>query len=76
MTRASRNASAPHHQRPPAPVTVGYVRTVIAQSPVPQINTLIQAGVAEAGIYLERAATRPAGPYATSCWPDSTAATP
>jgi len=55
MTRASRNASAPHHQRPPAPVTVGYVRTVIGQSPVPQINTLIQAGVAEAGIYLERA---------------------
>src|SRR5260370_22877499 len=55
MPRASRNASAPHLQRPPAPVTVGYVRTVIGQSPVPQINTLIQAGVAEADIYLERA---------------------
>jgi DNA invertase Pin-like site-specific DNA recombinase len=37
---------------------------VIGQSPVPQINTLIQAGVPEAGIYLERA-----GGYKTA-WPE------
>lgn len=64
MTRASRNAPTPHRQRPPVPATVGYVRTVIGQSPVPQISTLIQAGVPEAGIYLERA-----GGHKTA-WPE------
>jgi len=64
MTPASRNAPAAHGQRRPAPATVGYVRTVIGQSPVPQINTLIQAGVPEAGIYLEHA-----GGYKT-VWPE------
>lgn len=38
---------------PSAPAVVGYVRTAAGQSPVPQINTLMQAGVAEESIYIE-----------------------
>ncbi|MDK9496149.1 recombinase family protein [Streptomyces katrae] len=39
---------------PSAPAVVGYVRTAAGQSPVPQINTLMRAGVAEEDIYVER----------------------
>jgi DNA invertase Pin-like site-specific DNA recombinase len=39
---------------PSAPAVVGYVRTAAGQSPVPQINTLMRAGVAEEDIYIER----------------------
>ncbi|MFI9780430.1 TniQ family protein [Streptomyces sp. NPDC051956] len=38
---------------PSAPAVVGYARTAAGQSPVPQINTLMQAGVAEESIYIE-----------------------
>lgn len=38
-----------------APATRGYVRTVIGQSPLPQITTLMQAGVAEDDIHVEQA---------------------
>jgi DNA invertase Pin-like site-specific DNA recombinase len=39
---------------PSAPAVVGYVRAAAGQDPVPQINTLIRAGVAEEHIYIER----------------------
>ncbi|MER6372605.1 recombinase family protein [Streptomyces mirabilis] len=39
---------------PSAAAVVGYVRTAAGQSPVPQINTLMRAGVAEADLYIER----------------------
>ncbi|MDX3697761.1 recombinase family protein [Streptomyces europaeiscabiei] len=39
---------------PSAPAVVGYVRTAAGQSPVPQINTLMRADVAEEDIYIER----------------------
>ncbi|MFF0003453.1 recombinase family protein [Streptomyces tibetensis] len=41
-------------QTPSAPAVVGYVRTAAGQSPVPQINTLMRADVAEEDIYIER----------------------
>ncbi|MFD8381815.1 recombinase family protein [Streptomyces sp. NPDC059679] len=41
-------------QTPSTPAVVGYVRTAAGQSPVPQINTLMRAGVAEEDIYIER----------------------
>ncbi|GFH37422.1 recombinase family protein [Streptomyces pacificus] len=37
---------------PSAPAVVGYVRTAAGQSPVPQITTLIRAGVAEEDVYI------------------------
>jgi DNA invertase Pin-like site-specific DNA recombinase len=56
VTRASRSTTAPvPRQRPAKPVIAGYVRTVLGQSPVPQINVLAQAGVAEEDIYVEQA---------------------
>ncbi|MCQ8836570.1 recombinase family protein, partial [Streptomyces malaysiensis] len=33
---------------------VGYIRTAAGQSPVPQVNTLMRAGVAEEDLYIER----------------------
>ncbi|MEU1107186.1 recombinase family protein [Streptomyces tibetensis] len=41
-------------QTPSAPAVVGYVPTAAGQSPVPQINTLMRADVAEEDIYIER----------------------
>lgn len=37
-----------------APAVVGYVRAAAGRSPVPQINALMGAGVAEEHIYIER----------------------
>ncbi|WP_371572362.1 recombinase family protein [Streptomyces sp. NBC_01314] len=46
--------TAPSLRRTPsAPAVVGYVRTAAGQNPVPQINMLMQAGVAEESIYIE-----------------------
>ncbi|WP_351236897.1 recombinase family protein [Streptomyces sp. NPDC002133] len=39
---------------PSAPAVVGYVCAAAGQSPVPQINTLMRAGVAEEDIYIVR----------------------
>ncbi|MEV7003914.1 recombinase family protein [Streptomyces sp. NPDC093982] len=39
---------------PSAPAVVGYVRAAAGQDLVPQINTLMRAGVAEEHIYIER----------------------
>ncbi|MCQ8836567.1 recombinase family protein, partial [Streptomyces samsunensis] len=36
------------------PAVIGYVRTAAGQSPVPQINTLMRANIAEEDIYIER----------------------
>ncbi|MDX3309590.1 recombinase family protein [Streptomyces sp. ME08-AFT2] len=44
----------PLRRTPPATAVVGYVRTAAGQSPVPQINALMRAGVAEECIYIER----------------------
>ncbi|MFF7984151.1 recombinase family protein [Streptomyces sp. NPDC007901] len=49
MTTASSLLRAPS-----APAVVGYVRAAAGQSPVPQINALMRAGVAEEYIYIER----------------------
>ncbi|WP_181923963.1 hypothetical protein [Streptomyces inhibens] len=49
MTTAS-----PLRRTPTAPAVIGHVRAAASQSPVPQINTLIQAGVDEEDIYIER----------------------
>lgn len=55
MTRNNRRLDSPVVQRADGPMTVGYVRTVIGQSPVTQISMLFAAGVAENDIYVERA---------------------
>ncbi len=43
-------------RRTNTPVVFGYVRTAAGQSPVSQIRTLLDAGVAEDDIYIEHAA--------------------
>ncbi|MGW7447611.1 recombinase family protein [Kitasatospora sp. NPDC054795] len=55
MTRNNRRLDSPVVERANGQMTVGYVRTVIGQSPVTQISTLLTAGVAEKDIYVERA---------------------
>jgi DNA invertase Pin-like site-specific DNA recombinase len=51
----SGNTPAARPQTPATPAILGYVRTVVGQSPLPQIKTLIHAGVAEDDIHLEEA---------------------
>lgn len=38
-----------------SPAVLGYVRTVTGQSPLPQIKALVQAGVAEDDVHVEKA---------------------
>lgn len=56
--KTRRNYAAFARPHPSGPITVGYVRTILGRSPAPQINALIQAGVAEADIHHERTRVR------------------